>query len=376
MHKESIRLLPRVITILVTAWFYAPWCGHCQNLKPAYEAAAKSLAGIAKVAAVNCDDKINKPFCGKMGVQGFPTLKIVRPGKKLGKPTIEDYQGPRQAKGIVEAVKDMIPNNVVRVTDKTLDEWLQEKNETAKVILFSDKGLTSTTLQAMSKAKKDNRNASKSSSKFSKASAFHKYADASSAAASAKDEVVEGPVKQTESPDLNLKDEDTSEPIIIPEEETKPTIPLLAEPSELQASSLNAKSKTCIAAASALSSLGSIHKKHDAPSNPLSSCLLAELKLGSDNEVHLIATNAKREWWKKYSRQGFSPMEVEQCVYAIRMGEGKREKLPDSLLGEEGSTEVKEEKVEEQVPFKIEIEEIPDEEEKSRKLITSTESSD
>ena len=77
--------------------FYAPWCGHCQSLKPAFEKAAKSLSGLAKVAAVNCDEEANKPLCGQMGVQGFPTLKIVRPGKKAGKPLVEDYQGARSA---------------------------------------------------------------------------------------------------------------------------------------------------------------------------------------------------------------------------------------------------------------------------------------
>ena len=66
--------------------FYAPWCGHCQSLKPAFEKAAKSLSGLVKVAAVNCDEEANKPLCGQMGVQGFPTLKIVRPGKKAASP--------------------------------------------------------------------------------------------------------------------------------------------------------------------------------------------------------------------------------------------------------------------------------------------------
>jgi protein disulfide-isomerase A6 len=129
--------------------FYAPWCGHCQNLKPAYEKAAKNLEGLAKVAAVNCDDDANKPLCGRMGVQGFPTLKIVTPSKKPGKPKVEDYQGARSAKAIVDAVVDRIPNHVKRVTDKDLDQWLSEDKGAPKAILFTEKGTTSALLKAV-----------------------------------------------------------------------------------------------------------------------------------------------------------------------------------------------------------------------------------
>ncbi|QSZ36345.1 hypothetical protein DSL72_006221 [Monilinia vaccinii-corymbosi] len=129
--------------------FYAPWCGHCKNLQPAYEKAAKSLAGLAKVAAVNCDEESNKPFCGRFGVQGFPTLKIVKPGSKPGKPIVEDYNGPRTAKGIVDAVVDKIPNLVKKVADKDLEGFLADANDTAKAILFTDKGKTSATLKAI-----------------------------------------------------------------------------------------------------------------------------------------------------------------------------------------------------------------------------------
>ncbi|KAK4972511.1 hypothetical protein LTR28_012456, partial [Elasticomyces elasticus] len=129
--------------------FYAPWCGHCKSLQPAYEKVAKNLKGLAKVAAVNCDEESNKPFCGSMGVQGFPTLKIVRPGKKGGKPTVEDYQGQRTAKAIVDAVVEKIPNHVTRVTDASLEKWLKDKNETAKAILFSEQGKTSALLRAL-----------------------------------------------------------------------------------------------------------------------------------------------------------------------------------------------------------------------------------
>ncbi|KAH9873703.1 hypothetical protein IAQ61_004329 [Plenodomus lingam] len=414
--------------------FYAPWCGHCKNLKPAYETAAKSLAGIAKVAAVNCDDEMNKPFCGKMGVQGFPTLKIVRPGKKPGKPTVEDYQGPRSAKGIVEAVKDKVPNIVKRVNDKNLDEWLQENKESAKAILFSDKGIVSATLRSLAidfagvisiaqikksekaavekygitefpslillpagsdtpikydgkvekadmvkflsqiappnpdcpapkekkakgkkDSKKENKKEAKSSSKFAKSSAAHKADEASSATASAADETVEEPIAATESPDANLKDETTPEPIVIPEEELKPKISILTEAPELQSLCLNEKSKTCIlaimptdesseAAKTALASLASIHKKYEtigsnlfpfvgvSASNPLAATLLAELSLGSGDQVHLVATNGKRSWYRKYPGNAFGVKEIESWVDAIRMGDGKKEKLPESLL--------------------------------------------
>lgn len=127
--------------------FYAPWCGHCKNLQPAYEKAAKSLSGLAKVAAVNCDEELNKPFCGGMDVKGFPTLKIVRPGKKAGKPTVEEYQGPRTAKGIVDAVIDKIPNHVTRLKDAEYEAWAETSGP--KAILFSDKGTVSALLKAL-----------------------------------------------------------------------------------------------------------------------------------------------------------------------------------------------------------------------------------
>ncbi|KAK4098757.1 thioredoxin-domain-containing protein [Parathielavia hyrcaniae] len=128
--------------------FYAPWCGHCKNLKPAYEKAAKNLEGLAKVAAVNCDDDANKSFCGSMGVQGFPTLKIVRPKKGGGKPMVQDYQGQRTASAIVEAVVQQINNYVIKVEDKSLDKFLADK-ETPKAILFTEKGTTSTLLKSI-----------------------------------------------------------------------------------------------------------------------------------------------------------------------------------------------------------------------------------
>jgi protein disulfide-isomerase A6 len=101
------------------------------------------LKGLAKVAAVNCDEEMNKAFCTGMGIQGFPTLKIVRPGKRTGTPIIEDYRGGRTAKSMVETVVDKIPNHVEKLTTAKVEGWLSENNGTSKAILFTKKGATS-----------------------------------------------------------------------------------------------------------------------------------------------------------------------------------------------------------------------------------------
>lgn len=141
--RYANRFLPQIVE------FYAPWCGHCKNLQPAYEKAAQKLQGLAKVAAVDCDDDANKQFCGSMGVKGFPTLKIVRPRKGGGRPVVEDYNGQRTAAAIVENVVNSINNHVKKVTDKDVDAFLSEKNETAKAILFTDKGTTSALIKSI-----------------------------------------------------------------------------------------------------------------------------------------------------------------------------------------------------------------------------------
>jgi protein disulfide-isomerase A6 len=75
--------------------FYAPWCGHCQNLAPKWKNVASELKGKVRVAAVNCDE--NRETCGQYGIQGFPTIKFLAEG---GTRTI-DYNGPREESDLV-----------------------------------------------------------------------------------------------------------------------------------------------------------------------------------------------------------------------------------------------------------------------------------
>ena len=96
---------------------------------------------------MNCDDDANKPFCGSMGVQGFPTLKIVRPGKKSGKPVVDDYKGQRTTSAMAESVASQINNHVTKLTEEELPKFLTKAGP--KAILFTEKGTTSALLKSI-----------------------------------------------------------------------------------------------------------------------------------------------------------------------------------------------------------------------------------
>ncbi|CAE7709618.1 P4HB, partial [Symbiodinium sp. KB8] len=78
--------------------FYAPWCGHCKRLAPAYAAAAATLKNdglrIAKVDAT-AEEKLARTY----GIQGFPTLKFFKGGNP------SDYSGGRSEQEIVNWVR-------------------------------------------------------------------------------------------------------------------------------------------------------------------------------------------------------------------------------------------------------------------------------
>ncbi|XP_073060829.1 protein disulfide isomerase-like 2-3 [Primulina eburnea] len=80
---------------IVLVEFFAPWCGHCQQLTPTWEKAASVLKGVATVAALDAD--AHKSLAQEYGIRGFPTIKVFAPGK----PPV-DYQGARDVKSIAE----------------------------------------------------------------------------------------------------------------------------------------------------------------------------------------------------------------------------------------------------------------------------------
>jgi thioredoxin 2 len=65
------------LPVVVDLW--APWCGPCRMISPSLEAIAKDRAGRLKLVKVNVDD--HPGVSARFGVQGIPTLLLVRDGQ-------------------------------------------------------------------------------------------------------------------------------------------------------------------------------------------------------------------------------------------------------------------------------------------------------
>jgi protein disulfide-isomerase-like protein len=70
--------------------FFAPWCGHCKAMKPAWDTLMTEYqdSSTVLVADVDCIGS-GKDLCSKFGVQGFPSVKFGDPAN------LEDYKGGR-----------------------------------------------------------------------------------------------------------------------------------------------------------------------------------------------------------------------------------------------------------------------------------------
>ena len=62
--------------------FWAPWCGYCRRIAPAYDKIAQQMGGDMVVAKLNIDEV---PLVAhKEAIEVIPTLVLYKNGKALG----------------------------------------------------------------------------------------------------------------------------------------------------------------------------------------------------------------------------------------------------------------------------------------------------
>ena len=67
--------------VLVDVW--APWCGPCRMMAPAYEAAAKQLEPEVRLIKLNSDE--HQQVAGRLGIRGIPTMILYRNGREIAR---------------------------------------------------------------------------------------------------------------------------------------------------------------------------------------------------------------------------------------------------------------------------------------------------
>jgi protein disulfide-isomerase-like protein len=114
--------------------FYAPWCGHCKNLAPAYEIVGDAFARESSVVIAKVDADAHKEIGSKYGVSGFPTLKFFPKGQTEPK----EYNGGREASDIVDFINKeagtrgrvvKAPSAVTILTPSNFDAIQGDKNK-------------------------------------------------------------------------------------------------------------------------------------------------------------------------------------------------------------------------------------------------------
>jgi thioredoxin 2 len=63
--------------------FWAPWCGPCRMMAPAYEQAAARLAPNVRLAKLNTEAEPD--IAARFGIRGIPTLIAFRNGREVAR---------------------------------------------------------------------------------------------------------------------------------------------------------------------------------------------------------------------------------------------------------------------------------------------------
>jgi thioredoxin 2 len=81
--------------------FWAPWCGPCRAMAPAFAEAARTLEPAVRLAKV--DTEAHPQLAAPFGIRAIPTLVLFRQGRELGR-----LSGAQSAGRIVQWVRQSL----------------------------------------------------------------------------------------------------------------------------------------------------------------------------------------------------------------------------------------------------------------------------
>lgn len=118
--------------------FFAPWCGHCKAIKPAWDELMLEYESSEAVliADVDCIGD-GKPLCDQHGVKGFPTIKWGEPSD------LQDYKGGRAKEDLKTFASTLTPPCDVSTLENCSEEQVTAIDSLKEVSKFELKGRVS-----------------------------------------------------------------------------------------------------------------------------------------------------------------------------------------------------------------------------------------
>ena len=90
------------LPVLVDVW--APWCGPCKMMAPAYEAAARALEPHVRLVKLNSDKE--QAIAARLGIRGIPTMILFHHQREIAR-----IPGAMSASQIVNWVRNQVPTD-------------------------------------------------------------------------------------------------------------------------------------------------------------------------------------------------------------------------------------------------------------------------
>ncbi|XP_049647154.1 protein disulfide-isomerase A2 isoform X2 [Accipiter gentilis] len=123
---------------LLLVEFYAPWCGHCQRLAPAFAQAAATLRNESSLARLGkVDATAQAALANEFGITSYPTLKLFHDGNRTHPLA---YTGQMDAKGIVRWMRRRAGPSATLLQDAAAAAAFISSQDLVVVGFFKDLG--------------------------------------------------------------------------------------------------------------------------------------------------------------------------------------------------------------------------------------------